>query len=445
MIVGEFLKWAQSASAAQRAEGASALARAYLYSKLDPVSRHEAGIALTALTDDLSPRVRRALADALASARQAPRALIAALANDQSDVAAPILSRSPLLSEAELIECATIGDALAQTAIARRAHVPVGVAAALAESGAREAAITLALNPGADISEAAMRRMLERFGDDGEIREALLSRPSLPGAIRSLLVQATAAALVAFTVDCAWLSPERAERLSREARDKANVTIAVETARRSDRKGLRAFITHLRRSGQLTANVVLRALLSGRPDFLEAALVELSGLSEARVAGQLRGFRGAGFAALYAQAGLPAKLLAVFRAALEAQDQLDAGSRGLEEAGLRLAVVEPVLARCESVNGGELDRLIRLLRRFEMEAALEAARAKAPALAARSARRRLAAPLIDMRALEEAIDHPAFRRDRLNAGNTIDSKKLERALRDKPASAYPNRARAAAA
>jgi uncharacterized protein (DUF2336 family) len=444
MIVGDFLAWAQSASAAQRAEGASALARAYLHSELDPASRREAGIALTLLADDLSPRVRRALADALASARQAPRPLIAALANDQSDVAAPILSRSPLLSEAELLDCATIGDALAQTAIARRAHVPVGVAAALADFGAREAAITLAMNPGADLTEAAMRRLLERFGDDGEIREALLARPSLPGAVRSQLVEATASTLLAFTVDCVWLSPERAERLSREARDKANVTIAAQTASASGRKALRAFVSHLRRSGQLTASLILRALLSGRRDLFEAALVELSGLSEARVAGQLGELKGAGFAALYAKAGLPSKFLPAFRAALEALGEPGA-ARGDAEAELRLAAIEHVLARCDAVNGGDLDRLLTLLRRFEMEAALEAARAKAPALAARDAPRRLPAPIVDMRALEEAIDHAAFRRNRLNAGNVIDSKTFERALREKPASTFSGRTRAEAA
>ena len=407
MIVGDFLKWAQSASAAQRTEGASALARAYLHSALDPENRREAEIALTSLTDDRSPRVRRALADALANARQAPRALIAALANDQSDVAAPILSRSQLLSEADLIDCATVGDALAQTAIGRRAHVPVGVAAALAEFGAREAAITLVMNPGADLTEAAMRRLLERFGDDGEIREALLARPFLPAAIRSQLVQATASSLLAFAVDCAWLSPERAERVSREARDKANVTIVADTASGSGRKGLRAFVSHLRKTGQLTARLVLRALLSGRRDLFEAALVELSGLSEARVAGQLSAFKGAGFAALYAKAGLPPKFLPAFRAALEALSEVGVSSPSEERAELRLAMIERVLARCDAVNDGELDRLMALLRRFEMEAAIDAARVKAPALAARGSPRRLAGPIIDMRALEQALDEAA--------------------------------------
>ena len=156
MIVGEFFNWAQSASVALRTEGASALARAYLLSRLDATSRREAEIALTCLADDLSPRVRRALADVMASAPQAPRALIAALANDQSDVAAPILSRSPLLSETELIEFARLGDTLAQTAIARRAHVPSAVAATLWRKP-RSRAARMCLWPSQRRSPAAAR------------------------------------------------------------------------------------------------------------------------------------------------------------------------------------------------------------------------------------------------------------------------------------------------
>jgi uncharacterized protein (DUF2336 family) len=405
MIVRNFMQWARTAAAAQRAEGAGALARAYLYAQMDERERRDAEIALMSLLDDPSPLVRRALSDNFASAADAPRSLISALANDQSDIAIPVLSRSPLLSDAELIDCAAIGDAYAQSAIALRARVPMAVGAALAEVGAREAAISLAVNPGAELAEFSMRRMIERFGDDGEMREALLARPWLPAAIRSELVAATAASLTAFVVDCAWLSPERAERLSREARDKANVTIVADTALRDGRSGVRELVAYLRESGQLTPSLVLRALLSGNRDLLEAALVELSGLREDRVAGQLREFRGAGFAALYAKAGLPAKFLPAFRAALETQREFGAMEGG--EARLSLVMVERVLTACEELNGGELDRLMALLRRFEVEAALEQARAEAPLLSAAAGEEFAYAPVIDMDALEAAMAEAA--------------------------------------
>ncbi len=379
MIMRHFLCFARTANAARRAEAADALARAYLYADLDASQRHEAELALTALAEDPSPLVRRALAENLASAVDAPRALVSALACDQSDVASPILSRSPLLGEAELIDCAAIGDVFAQTAIALRARVPSGVCAALAEIGAREAAITLAVNPGAELAEFSLRRMVERFGDDGELREALLSRPFLPATLRNDLVNAAAASLCAFVVDHGWLSDARAERLAREERDKANVIIVADTAEQDGRSGVREFVEHLCASGQLTASLLLRALLSNNRDLFEAALAQLSDLREDRVAGLLRDFRGAGFAALYARAGLPEKLLPAFRAVLAAQ-QAQGAKPATADLRLSLPLIRRVIDACATIDAGELDGLMALLRRLEREAALEDARQEAARL-----------------------------------------------------------------
>ena len=169
MIVRQFLQWSQKAVPSQRAEAARALAQTYLYADLDEGQRREADIALTGLLDDPSPLVRRALAEAFASALDAPHHIVLALADDQSDIAAIVLARSPVLGDAELIDCAAVGDAFAQSAIALRPGLSAPVAAALAEVGAREALISLAVNAGADLPEFSMRRMVERFGEDGEM------------------------------------------------------------------------------------------------------------------------------------------------------------------------------------------------------------------------------------------------------------------------------------
>ena len=71
--------------------------------------------------------------------------MVLTLANDSSDVAAIVLARTPLLSDAELVECAATADAVAQSAIALRPWVSAPVAAALAEVGARKALIALPL------------------------------------------------------------------------------------------------------------------------------------------------------------------------------------------------------------------------------------------------------------------------------------------------------------
>ncbi len=108
MIVRKFMQWAATASAVERAEGAGSLARAWLYADLSETDRAEAEVALTTLLDDPAPCVRKALSESFASAPEAPPAIVVAPANDQSDVAAPVLGRSPVLGDGELTKKLTI-------------------------------------------------------------------------------------------------------------------------------------------------------------------------------------------------------------------------------------------------------------------------------------------------------------------------------------------------
>ncbi len=369
MIVPQFLAWVQTASAGARAEATSALARAYLYSDFDDRDRDEAQTALTAMLDDPSPLVRRSLAEAFASAPEAPRPCISALAADQSDIASIVLARSPLLMDAELIDCARNGDAFAQAAIALRPKLSAAVATVIAEVGAPEALISLAVNVSADVREAHLRRMLERAGDNGEVRESILCRPDLSPALRADLVAATADALSAFVIACDWMSADRARRMASEATEKGVVAIAASHDGGDD---VVPMVRRLRQSKRLTPALALRALLSGDRSLFEAMLVELAGVAPLRVAGIVGRPDSAGFAALYARAALPSALLPAFRMALLAQHEGDPG--GIATAGaLSRPLIERVRIACEKACPDDAS-VMALLRRLEAEAAREAAR-----------------------------------------------------------------------
>ena len=258
----------------------------------------------------------------------------------------------------------------AQSAIALRPWVSAQVAAALAEVGARKALISLAVNPGAELLEFSVRRMIERYGHDPDLRAALLARPNLAASLRSDLAGAAAKALSAMMTGRAGLTPERARCLTREAREKANVKIAAETA--GEANEILDFVAHLRRSSQLTAGLLLRGLLCGNKHLLETALCELSGLAMPRVMGLVADSKSAGFAALYRKAHMPEHLLPVFIAGLEAVAK--SGCGGPMNARLQGPIVDSVLHACASVNHGELDRLIAALRRLEAEVARDEAR-----------------------------------------------------------------------
>ncbi len=369
MIVRKFIHWSQNASASARADGVGALARAYLYSDLSEEERGEAEQTLYALMDDPSPLVRRALAESLASAAEAPPAIMLGLACDQSDISTVVLARSPLLSDAQLIDCAAIGDFAAQAAIALRPELSATVAAALAEVASREALIALAVNEGANLPDFAMRRIIERFGADGEMREALLGRSWLPGEVRAALANAAARQLADHAVQRNWLSRARSERLAQDSRDRATMIIAAGCASYSDETA--ALAAYLRVTGQLTAGLALRALLCGQTGLFEATLVELTGMGPRRVAGLIKDPNSNAFAALYAKAGLPAPLMLAFSTALSAlsHHQTDA-----DDGALRLPVIHAVLARCEAAGEEAFGRLIALLRRFEGDAAREIGR-----------------------------------------------------------------------
>jgi uncharacterized protein (DUF2336 family) len=277
-IVSRFLAFMQSAGPAERAEAASALALAYHHSDLLEPVRAEAELAMMALLDHPWPLVRRALADALGGARSAPRPPILALAADQPDVAAAVLSRSPALTDADLVDCAAIGDVVAQTAIARRPDLKQGAIAALAEIGQREAILALIGNREAALLAGTLARILARFRADAEVREALLGRRSLPAALRAEIVVATTSDLGVAALR--WLPCERAERVTREARDQAISSIASSCPAEE----LAELARSLRACGALTPALLLRSLLGGERGLFDAALAELSGLPLARVA-----------------------------------------------------------------------------------------------------------------------------------------------------------------
>src|SRR5580704_4886627 len=259
MIVRHFLQWVRTASAGERAEATSALARAFLYSDLSPDDLGAAEGAMLMLLDDPSPLVRRALADALAASPDAPPAIVFALAADQPNIAAPVLALSPLFIDADLVDAVATGGPAVQAAIASRAELPRSVGAAIAEVGTAESCLILVENNDAALAPLSADRIVERFGHLAVIREALLARRDLAVATRQILVAKLSETLAGFVAGRAWLDLDHAQRVAREACEKATVAIAADSATSE----VRPLIRHLRVTGQLTAGLILRALLSG--------------------------------------------------------------------------------------------------------------------------------------------------------------------------------------
>ncbi|MBO3760206.1 DUF2336 domain-containing protein [Ciceribacter sp. L1K22] len=300
MIVEAFLRWAETARATERARAANALGRAYLKSDMSPDERKAAGVAMTWLLDDPSPQVRGALAEAVAEAEDVPKVVVLSLAEDQIEIAAPVILRSPLLSDIDLVDLVGRGADHTRALVAARRPLGCGAVAALAEIAAADEIALLLENDSARFTRLSLRRIAERHGDDAGVRCLLLDREDLPADVRHILMQKVASALCGCGLVRGAVGVERVQRIAGEAETSAAIALAG-AARAEDCVML---VDQMRRSGRLTPAFLMQALCSGRTDFFGAAVAALSGLEDRRVRAILATGRFHSIRALVESAGL---------------------------------------------------------------------------------------------------------------------------------------------
>jgi uncharacterized protein (DUF2336 family) len=372
VVVSHFLKWIYTAKVSERAAAASALARAYINAELPFEDRCAAEAALTLLLDDASSKVRLALAEALSMSHHAPLQIISALASDQPEVAALVLARSPLLTDADLIDRVAAGHKATQKLIADRPVVSMAVAAAIAEIGEPEACAALLANDGADIASLSFRRMAERHGHIAHLREAMVTDIRLPADCRHMLLVKLGETLKGSPLVMALMGAARAERVTRDACVKASVRL-VEGTRTEEHAAL---IEHLRLRGDLTASFIIRTIAHGKVDFFGSTLVALSQQSEQRVRALLAGGQDVALQALFRSAGLAAPTHAIILRALKIWREVANGKR--------VAGVQEVSWLMLKELGGQSTEgdLAGLVKSIHLDALRENARGHALAIAA---------------------------------------------------------------
>ena len=134
---------------------------------------------LNKLVGDFEGEVRRQLAERLADRPAAPQSLIDLLANDEIEVARPVLLRSRVLREADLIAVVRNRTRQHQLAIAMRHEVSAPVTDALVETGDSGVIEALLRNENAQISEATMAYLVEQARTVDSFQEPLVGRGDL--------------------------------------------------------------------------------------------------------------------------------------------------------------------------------------------------------------------------------------------------------------------------
>jgi uncharacterized protein (DUF2336 family) len=344
----------------ERAAATHKLCRTLDAQPLSPADRAAAEEVLRVLAADAVELVRRALAVTLRASTLLPRDVALRLAADVESVATPLLSFSPVFTDEDLMEVVRAGGAVRQIAVARRAALSQPVTAAMAAYGTEEALAIACANDDADFSERALQRTLERYPSSGVVTQAMAYRAVLPLSVAERLVGLVGDAARDHLVETHRLSPEIAIQVALGARERATVDLLEHAERVEDHK---AFAAHLNRRGRLSASLLLRAAARGQLSFFEHGVAELAGVPHSRTWLMIHDGGPLGLKAICERAGLPARLLPAFRAAVETckSVELDGGPGDRERFQQR--VLQRFLTQQRTGSREDMDYLLERLDR----------------------------------------------------------------------------------
>src|SRR3990172_12507783 len=244
-------------SAETRAETAAKIAAQFNGPTLNEGERRLAEEIFRFMVRDAEIRVREALSRNLKSSRELPRDVALALARDVESVALPMLEASVVLTDMDLIEIIRGASPGKQVAIARLPTVSGPVADALIDSRNGEAVATLVGNDGADLTEEALQRVIDSYGDEESVQGSLVHRANLPITVAERLVATVSDNLREYLVAHHELPAAVASDLILESRERATVSLLPPGAHSADVEQL---VRQLQVNNRLTPSLILRAI-----------------------------------------------------------------------------------------------------------------------------------------------------------------------------------------
>jgi uncharacterized protein (DUF2336 family) len=255
---------------------------------------------LKKLIQDVARPVRKALAEKLAASPNAPREVSALLANDEFDIASPILLNSCLLEDDDLMEIVRHRTISHRLAIAMRRSINEPVCETLVATNSIDVIKALLENHGAKISVATMGYLVDQSKTVDAYQEPLLRRSDLPpdlakkmyywvsAALRQFIVQNYAVDPVELDLTIAAVAQQAAAQHAHTTPDEPAVNLARQLDQRSD----------------LTPDIIVETLRRGETPLFEAMLAQRIALKPIMARKLIYGSSGEGLVAACRAAGI---------------------------------------------------------------------------------------------------------------------------------------------
>ena len=223
--------------------------------------------------------IRLRLAENIAAAEWAPSALINILAFDDIEIARPIIARSPILEDPDLIRLLVEATLEHQIEVARRPDISPKVVEAILKAGTPEVMTALAGNETAQVSEDHLYELVQKAEEVASLRTPLAEHPGLNDELAGYLYAWVGAALrkslaARFELDVKALDAALDVSV-KQAKSGGPRIETVKPEETEEERRDRQLIAKLDMSGQLRPSYLLKALKERRLSLFVAALATL--------------------------------------------------------------------------------------------------------------------------------------------------------------------------
>ncbi len=239
------------------------------------------------LVSNAEHAIRLRLSKTLADVAWAPHDLMTLLARDEIEIARPVVAKSPVLTDADLLRLLLEASIEHRIEVARRPKLGADVAAAIVDQAEPDVVTALANNTTAQLRDQDLSRLVDLSERVASLRAPIARHPGLNVELAALLYgwvgEALRQAIIArFPLDTIALQRAVTDSVH-DVRSDLGLSTGGEAAERTrgvDRAAMeRRVVAKLEAAGQLRPGVLVRALNEGKLGLFMTALAALAGVS----------------------------------------------------------------------------------------------------------------------------------------------------------------------
>lgn len=227
------------------------------------------------LVKDTEKEVRKAVSERFANSDFVPPEIMEQLANDDIEIAFPVLRNSNLLKDPHLIEVIRNRTFEHQLAIAQRDTISVAVSGALVETENDSVIVALLKNSGADISRKTREYLVDQSERVDSFQDPLLRRSDLEPELAQKMFVWVSAAMRRHIISNFDLDQETVDDLLEQVSVLESHGRPAEGLTPSAAEELAA---ELKAEGKIGTDIIVQSITDGEVRLFEALLREATGL-----------------------------------------------------------------------------------------------------------------------------------------------------------------------